>query len=230
MIEPDQAFVERRVLEELEAFQRAIGAARAQEDPARSGSARPAALAPVVHLGTGPAGRPAASSPARLEPVRPELTPASPADGTAAASVRPRSGRRVFAVVGGMAAVVSLGVAWTMTRSADPALQPAVQQQPAAVEPEPARAAKPAPAIDPHALRVDLTTLRRVWLRVAVDGRIAIEREVAAGEQLPFGADRSIVVRAGDAGAVTVKVAGVDQGAIGRDGQVVTRAFEAPAR
>ena len=79
-------------------------------------------------------------------------------------------------------------------------------------------------------LRIDLTTVRRVWLRVAVDGRIALEREVAAGEQLPFGADRAIVVRAGDAGAVMVRVGGVDQGAIGADGQVVTRAFAAPAR
>jgi hypothetical protein len=89
---------------------------------------------------------------------------------------------------------------------------------------------KPVPPVDPHALRIDLTTVRRVWLRVAVDGRIALEREVAAGEQLPFGADRAIVVRAGDAGAVTVRVGGVDQGAIGGDGQVVTRTFAAPAR
>jgi hypothetical protein len=87
-----------------------------------------------------------------------------------------------------------------------------------------------APPVDPHLLRIDLKTLRRVWLRVSVDGRIAIEREVAEGEQLPFGADRSIVVRAGDAGAVTVRVGDVDQGTIGRDGEVLTRTFTAPTR
>ena len=67
-------------------------------------------------------------------------------------------------------------------------------------------------------------------MRVAVDGRIALEREVAAGEQLPFGADRAIVVRAGDAGAVLVRVGGGDQTAIGADGQVLTRTFAAAER
>ena len=94
---------------------------------------------------------------------------------------------------------------------------------------EPAATAKAVPA-DPHALRVDLISLRRVWLRVSVDGRIALEREVDGGERLPFGADRSIVVRAGDAGAVTVRVGQEDQGPLGRDGQVVTRAFTLPER
>ena len=50
-----------------------------------------------------------------------------------------------------------------------------------------------------------------------------------AGERMPFGADRSIVVRAGDAGAVTVRVGPDDQGPLGRDGQVVTRAFNVGA-
>ena len=67
-------------------------------------------------------------------------------------------------------------------------------------------------------------------MRVSVDGRIALEREVDGGERLPFGADRSIVVRAGDAGAVTVRVGQDDQGPLGRDGQVVTRAFAIPER
>ena len=89
---------------------------------------------------------------------------------------------------------------------------------------------QPVQAVDPHPLRIDLATRRPVWLRVTVDGRIAIEREAAAGEQLPFAADRTIVVRAGDAGAVTVRVGGVDQGPVGRDGQVLTRGFAAPAR
>jgi len=63
-----------------------------------------------------------------------------------------------------------------------------------------------------------------------VDGRIALEREVPAGERMPFGADRSIVVRAGDAGAVTVRLGLDDQGLLGRDGQVITRAFNVGGR
>jgi hypothetical protein len=62
-------------------------------------------------------------------------------------------------------------------------------------------------------------------MRVVVDGRIAIERELPQGERLPFGADKTIVIRAGDAGAVSVRVGTADQGTLGRDGQVVTRTF-----
>ena len=111
-----------------------------------------------------------------------------------------------------------------MFNRAPSASPPPVAQQPAqpipSVPPLPEVRKPAAPPVDPHLLRIDLKTLRRVWLRVSVDGRIAIEREVAEGEQLPFGADRSIVVRAGDAGAVTVRVGDVDQGTIGRDGEV----------
>ena len=142
---------------------------------------------------------------------------------------------RVLPVALAAAAVtlVAWSALWVMKRT--PAVPPPTEQRssaspPEAVRPAPLAAARPVPPVDPHPVRIDLTTLRRVWLRVSVDGRIAIEREVAAGEHLPFGADRSIVVRAGDAGAVTVRTGEVDQGPIGRDGQVVTRTFPEPVR
>ena len=90
-------------------------------------------------------------------------------------------------------------------------------------------ATKPVPG-DPHALRVDLTSLRRVWLRVSVDGRIALEREVAAGEQLPFGAESIDRGASGGCGSGHGRVGPDDQGTLGRDGQVVTRAFNLPGR
>jgi predicted polyphosphate/ATP-dependent NAD kinase len=83
--------------------------------------------------------------------------------------------------------------------------------------------------IEPHKVRIELSTLRRVWLRVTVDGRLVMEREADAGERIPFGGDRSIMVRAGDAGAVLVRAGGGEQAALGRDGQVLTRAFPASA-
>ena len=144
-----------------------------------------------------------------------------------------RSSVRLLAIVAGIVLVASFALVWMFNR-APSASPPPVAQQPARTIPSvPAlpEVRKPAaPPVDPHLLRIDLKTLRRVWLRVSVDGRIAIEREVAEGEQLPFGADRSIVVRAGDAGAVTVRVGDVDQGTIGRDGEVLTRTFTAPTR
>jgi hypothetical protein len=174
----------------------------------------------------------AGERPDRVEPATVEVLPPR------------RSAWRLVARVSATVVALSLALVWVINRTPGAAPQPVVQpdrrslgvggQQPAPPPVVPAPQAPPtskaAPAVDPHPLRIDLTTVRPVWLRVAVDGRIAIEREVAAGEQLPFGADRSIVVRAGDAGAVTVRVGGLDQGPIGRDGQVLTRAFAAPVR
>ena len=86
------------------------------------------------------------------------------------------------------------------------------------------------PPVDTHALRMELTVVRRVWIRVTVDGTVVLEQEVPAGAPLHFGADRTIIVRSGDAGGVAVRVNGIDQGPMGRDGQVLTRGFDAPAK
>ena len=71
----------------------------------------------------------------------------------------------------------------------------------------------------------ELVTLRRVWVRVLVDGERAIERELEADARIPLRAKQLIVIRAGDAGAVRVSLAGEDQGVLGPDGVVATRTF-----
>lgn len=81
------------------------------------------------------------------------------------------------------------------------------------------------PAAIVRPLLVEVTTLRPVWMRVVVDGQRRVERQVPGGQELTFGADRAIALRVGDAGAVRLAVDGVDQGVLGRDGQVVNRAF-----
>ena len=67
--------------------------------------------------------------------------------------------------------------------------------------------------------------MRKVWVRVLVDGQKVIERELPADARIPLTPISQIVVRAGDAGAVRVTIAGKDQGPVGRDGEVATRAF-----
>jgi hypothetical protein len=59
-----------------------------------------------------------------------------------------------------------------------------------------------------------------------------MEREFTADQRIPFSADRAIVIRAGDAGAIRLVVDGKDLGVLGRDGQVFERAFtpQTPAR
>ena len=77
----------------------------------------------------------------------------------------------------------------------------------------------------PRSLNVEFLTLRPVWARVTVDGRRAVEKEFAADERLSFGADTTMAIRAGNAGAIRLVVDGQDLGVPGRDGQVFSRTF-----
>jgi len=76
-------------------------------------------------------------------------------------------------------------------------------------------------------LRIELTTSREVWIRSRVDDQPATARILAAGETVTLEADRVVEVRLGDAGAVTLRLNGEDRGPFGRDGEVLTRRFEA---
>jgi hypothetical protein len=67
-----------------------------------------------------------------------------------------------------------------------------------------------------------------VWVRVIADGERIVERELPADTRIPFSAEKTIVIRTGDAGAVRLSIRGEDRGVLGRDGVVVTRTFEVP--
>ena len=86
----------------------------------------------------------------------------------------------------------------------------------------PSTAAAPAPR---KPIEIELTTTKTVWMRVTVDGEKRVEREVPAGQRLAFGADKIILLRAGDGGGVRLSVGGKDQGPVGRDGQIAVRTF-----
>jgi hypothetical protein len=72
--------------------------------------------------------------------------------------------------------------------------------------------------------------VRRVWVRAVVDGNVDVERELRPNDRVALRNGRTIVIRTGDAGAIRVAIDGKDQGPLGRDGEVVTRTFTAPAR
>jgi Domain of unknown function (DUF4115) len=93
-----------------------------------------------------------------------------------------------------------------------------------------APASTPAAAVAQGGLNAELTTVRRVWVRVVVDGERAIERELPAGTRLPLHAQRTLAFRVGDAGAVRIVVDGRDAGSLGPDGQIGVRTFTAPQR
>ena len=126
-----------------------------------------------------------------------------------------------IAVVGVLAAFLLL-----RGRSQEEAPPPAVVTAPppaAAPAPAPPAAATSGTETPPSA---EISTIRQVWLRVTVDGERVMEREVAEGTRIPLNAGSQIVIRAGDAGAVRVSIAGKDQGPLGPAGQPATRTFK----
>ena len=98
-----------------------------------------------------------------------------------------------------------------------------------AAEPPATPAATPATIASPDVPGVhgELTTIRTAWVRVTIDGERAFERELPPNTRIPLNAERTIAVRVGDAGAVRLTIDGRDLGALGDEGQVVTRTFTA---
>jgi hypothetical protein len=140
--------------------------------------------------------------------------------------------RAFVAMVASFGAIAVMGTAWWVYRSPD-AKQTAISDSPKNTSK--AAATKTAPAADVTAAPlsgtpVNITAKREAWMRVNVDGRTVTERTFRAGETQQVRATREVSVRAGDAGAVTVSVAGRQPVALGPEGEVVTRRFgvEAP--
>jgi DivIVA domain-containing protein len=75
-------------------------------------------------------------------------------------------------------------------------------------------------------LTIHIKPLRRCWVRVIVDGRTDA-RELQPGEDIVLNARHAIVLRAGDAGALSIEVNGRVLPPLGLDGQVVERRFTA---
>jgi len=102
---------------------------------------------------------------------------------------------------------------------------PAVPQSPQpAMSPNRQRAA-PAEAAPP---RSEILAVRRVWVRIVVDGVKTTERELQAGERVSLPAGGAVAIRAGNAGALQVTINGEDRGSLGAEGEVVTRTLQIP--
>lgn len=133
------------------------------------------------------------------------------------------------------AVVVVAGILLSRSSSRAPApTPPAVVTAPATA---PAAAPVPAPSPAPPAAAAavpatgsEISTIRRVWMRVIVDGARVVEREVPAGTTLPLNAEKTIVIRTGDAGAVRLTIRGQAPAFLGAEGEVVTRSFTVPPR
>ena len=89
-----------------------------------------------------------------------------------------------------------------------------------------AAAAPSAPSeLRPPPLSVRVEVLRPAWIRTTVDGQADAGRVYRAGETNTIRGDREVVIRAGNAGAVSVSFNGSAPKVLGADGEVVTRRF-----
>jgi hypothetical protein len=90
--------------------------------------------------------------------------------------------------------------------------------------PAAAAAAAVAPA-SRAALTMTLSANAPCWVRAVADGVQTIERMLKVGETIEVRAEDQVVLRVGDAGALSVSVNGRAAAAVGPRGQVVTRRF-----
>jgi hypothetical protein len=181
---------------------------------------------------------PAVAEPPLLPVVQPasELTPL-PVVEPALRSSGPPAGQlkrpaQLAIVAGGVAVLITAGVLMTRSRPAAPA-ESSGQRSSAIPSAGPqSKAGSEDPALHPVAPvsgGTEIVALRRVWVRVIVDGTKAVERELRADERVALPSGRTIVIRTGDAGAIRLTMNGQDRGTLGPEGEVVTRTFTAPA-
>jgi hypothetical protein len=185
--------------------------------------------------------RPAAFNPPfpdyeRPQPVVPPPRAAARSDTRTAKPRRPPALRPTI-VYAGLAVLALAGFvlvrSWRAAPSGSSAqvtATPAARATSRSVPGPAAPAPSAAPASDASAPRAELMAVRRVWVRVVVDGDVNVQRELRPNDRVPLRNGRTIVIRTGDAGAIRVAIDGKDQGPLGRDGEVVTRTFTAPAR
>jgi hypothetical protein len=215
-----------RVEDEFEAFVRGFRSKRQREVTADAPDDVPASPEPRSDAGS------AVGAPIGAEAGVPDTAPAVTVAVARPVPVRRRNTRG--AVVITLAAVVVLGAAAALAvrgrragpippEAARPAAIATAQSDPTAAEP----VAQTETAPPQTGVNVEMTTRRRVWVRVTIDGRRGFERECAADERIPLHADRTILIRAGDAGAVALTRDGRDAGLLGRDGMVASREFTA---
>ena len=166
--------------------------------------------------GTAPAAPPPAAAPVR-EP--------------AAATGERRSPSPLLYVAAALALVLVGAVLYNFySLQVSQRAKPAATAMPIAADtpaPTPAVAVSPPPSPSPSEVPTKTLTLRlseTSWLRVLVDGQNVMEGEFPVGTVRTFRGNKALV-RIGNAGGVEVDVNGKDVGKLGKDGDVIERAF-----
>jgi hypothetical protein len=220
---PKAPFDEQAAVEHLERLKRELEASRVRRKEA---SIAFDTFVNSFHKPSGAATRAAPPSDVELRVPAPRLeAPPWPTSHGAPRKPLPKAGL----VAGGVLAVAAgllLARAWRGSPSDAPPARTSVES--AASTEAPNAAAQPAatPTSDSPASHApaELVAIRDVWVRVTVDGVRVIERELESGARIPL-RGRTIVVRAGNAGAVRMTIDGEDRGPLGAEGIVLTRTY-----
>ncbi len=170
---------------------------------------------------------PPAPPPVNIQPVAPTYDRPMPYPARRHPAHRPLP--KTGVVVGAVAVIAAGIVATRAWRSAPGDQSATTTPAPTRTGAAPSTDATPAIQPIPGMLQGELAAVRRVWIRATVDGTRVVERELQADERVTLRPARTLVVRAGDAGAVRVVIDGRDQGLLGANGIAVTRTFNAAA-
>ena len=92
----------------------------------------------------------------------------------------------------------------------------------------PATSAPAPPTANPRQVEVEVRTTDRAWVRATVDGRVALEQTLDAGQVRRWTGQQAVALRVGNGGGVEVTVNGQRLGPLGPPGQPVDREFTAP--
>jgi hypothetical protein len=168
---------------------------------------------------------------------RPRRTPIADVEETIVQAAPPQSPGLWGWVMAAAAAALVLVVGGyaTWIRGVPPSQRTRTQATPLAAGTATAAPGKSLPAVSsgggspsgaqPSSVALLIETDRPSWIRTTIDGRADAGRVFAAGEKKTVRADREIVLRAGDAGAVFVTMNGGERKPIGPRGVVATRRF-----
>ncbi len=87
----------------------------------------------------------------------------------------------------------------------------------------------PAPVEDPEAVVVNVQVQDNAWMRVIIDGKTEFEGTLPKGTQKKWVADKSVTIRAGNAGAVLIAINNQTAQPLGKPGAVEEITYEASA-
>jgi cytoskeletal protein RodZ len=108
-----------------------------------------------------------------------------------------------------------------------PAPEPAAQPPAAPAAGQPAAPDQPAAAAPAPPLRVEVKASAPSWIRATADGKPVWEGTLAADETRVFDAEKILLLRTGNAGALAVSLNGKPVDSLGPDGQIRTAEFTA---